>query len=179
MGIDKSSARYVIHADLPKNMECYYQETGRVGRDGDYAECVLLFIPKDIPKIKYFIEQITDPNERKIATTKLYDMLGYASHNTCRRKTLLAYFGETYEEDNCKNCDICNGEHEKVDITRDAQIVMSAMMRTGQRFGICHIIDIVTGANTKRIRQLKHDSIKTYGAGKDKPKRYWVFMQKE
>ena len=179
MGIDKNNARYVIHADMPRNMEGYYQETGRVGRDGEYAECVLLFSPKDIPKIRFFIDQITDPAEKKIADTKLYSVMGYASHNVCRRKTMLAYFGETYEKENCGNCDICKGEHARVDISRDAQIIMSAIMRTGQRFGIVQIIDIVTGANTKRIQQYRHDEIKTYGAGKDKPKKYWSFIMNE
>jgi ATP-dependent DNA helicase RecQ len=107
---------------------------------------------------------------------KLYKSVKYASHNVCRRRQLLAYFGENYTEENCGACDICLGNVEKVDITTDAQIVMSAILRTGQYFGIGHIIDIVAGADTKRIRELQHNEIKTYGAGKHKQKKHWQFI---
>ncbi len=173
MGIDKSNVRFVIHADLAKNIEGYYQETGRAGRDGGEARCLLFFGRGDIPKIRYFINSIPDDGERFIAIDKLNKMVGYASHNVCRRKQLLGFFGEDYPQDNCGGCDICLGSVEEIDVTVEAQIVMSAMSRTGQRFGTGHIIDIVTGADTKRIRDLKHNDIKTYGAGKGRDKRYW------
>ncbi len=173
MGIDKSNVKFIIHADLPKNIESYYQETGRAGRDGELAHCILFFSRGDIPKIRYFIDQIPDDKERSIAMEKLNQIVGFASHNVCRRKQLLAFFGEEYPEDNCGACDICSGSVEQIDITIDAQIIMSAMSRTQQRFGTGHIIDIVTGADTKRIHELKHNKIKTYGAGKHKDKRYW------
>ncbi len=176
MGIDKSNVRFVIHADLPKNIEGYYQETGRAGRDGETANCLLFFGRQDIPKIRYFIDQMPNENERSIAMEKLYKSVKYASHNVCRRRQLLEYFGENYKEENCGACDICMGNVEKVDITTDAQIVMSAMSRTGQYFGIGHIIDIVAGADTKRIRELQHNEIKTYGAGKHKQKKHWQFI---
>lgn len=173
MGIDKSNVRFVIHADLPKNIEGYYQETGRAGRDGELAHCLLFFGRGDIPKIRYFINEITDDRERFIAIEKLNHTVGYASHNVCRRRQLLGFFGEDYPYDNCGSCDICLGSVERIDITTDAQIIMSAISRTGQRFGIGYIIDIVTGADTKRIRELRHNEIKTYGTGKGRDKKYW------
>ena len=179
MGIDKSNVRFVIHADLPKNIEGYYQETGRAGRDGEPADCLLFFGRQDIPKIRFFIDQIPNDNERSISMEKLNQVVKYASHNVCRRRQLLEYFGENYSNENCGACDICSGKVEKVDVTIDAQILMSAISRTYQSFGIRHIIDIVAGADTKRIRELQHDRIKTYGAGKDKGKKHWQFIVDE
>ncbi len=179
MGIDKSNVRFIIHADLPKNIEGYYQETGRSGRDGEPAECILFFGRGDIPKIRYFIDRTEDQKEREVALEKLYQVVKYASHNVCRRRQLLGYFDEDYTDDNCKSCDICTGNIEKVDVTIDARKLMSAISRTGQRFGIMHIIEIVTGANTKRVRELGHDKIKTYGAGRDRDRHHWRFIVDE
>ncbi len=173
MGIDKSNVRFVIHADLPKNMESYYQETGRSGRDGEPAHCVLFYSRGDIPKIRYFINQMEDDAQRAAASGKLNDMVNFATVNVCRRSQILAYFGQTLDADECTGCDICSGDVDRVDATREAQIVMSAIMRTAQRFGAVHITDIVTGAKTQRIRELKHDQLKTYGAGADRDKNYW------
>ena len=173
MGIDKSNIRFVVHADLPKNMESYYQETGRSGRDGEPARCLLLFGGGDIPKIRYFINDIADETERKVATGKLYDMVNFATVNACRRGQLLGYFGERLDGDNCGGCDVCAGQVEQVDATREAQIVMSAMARTGQRFGAGHVVDVVTGADTQKIRDFQHDLLVTYGTGSDKPKAHW------
>ena len=179
MGIDKSNVRFVIHADLPKNIEGYYQETGRAGRDGETANCLLFFGRQDISKIRYFIDQMPNEKEQSIAMEKLNKTVKYASHNVCRRRQLLEYFGEDYSNDNCGACDICMGNVEKIDITTDTQILMSAISRTGQYFGIKHIIDVVAGADTKRIRELQHNEIKTYGAGKHKEKKHWQFIVDE
>jgi ATP-dependent DNA helicase RecQ len=179
MGIDKSNVRFVLHADLPKNLESYYQETGRAGRDGEPAHCLLLFSRGDIPKIRYFIDRMEDGNERSVAIEKLNQVVEYASHNVCRRRQLLGFFGENYPADNCGCCDICTGSVEQVDITVEAQILMSAISRTNQRFGSGHIVDIVTGADTKRLRELGHDRIKTYGAGKGRDKKHWRFLVDE
>jgi ATP-dependent DNA helicase RecQ len=179
MGIDKSNVRFVVHADLPRHIEAYYQETGRAGRDGEPAHCLLYFSRGDIPKIRYFIDKLEDEAERAIAMEKLNQTVRFASHNVCRRKQLLSFFGEAYPEENCGACDICIGSAKQVDISLDAQILMSAMARTNERFGIGHIIDIVIGADTARIRELGHHEIKTFGAGKDRDKNHWRFVVNE
>ena len=173
MGIDKSNVRFVIHGDVPKNIEGYYQETGRSGRDGEPAECVLFFRPGDASKIRFFISQIENEDERAHAERKLQSMTRFATVHQCRRRQLLGYFGEEYPRATCDACDVCKGTKETVDATTEAQILLSAVARTGQRFGVGHVVDVVTGANTQRIRQLGHDRIKTYGRGSDKPKKYW------
>ena len=173
MGIDKSNVRFVLHGDLPKNLESYYQETGRAGRDGEPAHCLLIFGSGDIPKIRFFINQIADDQKRETASRQLKDMVRYATATTCRRCQLLSYFGEVYEHDHCGACDVCTGVIERRDATTEAQMVMSAVARTHERFGTNQIIDIVVGSNTKQIRQRGLDRLRTYGVGKDKPKRYW------
>ncbi len=179
MGIDKSNVRFVVHADLPRHIEAYYQETGRAGRDGEPAHCLLYFSRGDIPKIRYFIDKMEDESERAIAMEKLNQTVRFASHNVCRRKQLLSFFGEVYPENNCAACDICIGSAKQVDISTDARIVMSAVARTSERFGIVHIIDIVIGADTKRVKELGHHELKTFGAGRDKDKNHWRFIVNE
>jgi len=179
MGIDKSNVRFVVHADLPKHIEAYYQETGRAGRDNEPAHCLLYFSRGDIPKIRYFIDRMEDEAERAIAMEKLNQTVRFASHNVCRRKQLLSFFGEGYPDTACGACDICTGSVNRIDISTDARILMSAMARTSERFGIVHIIDIVIGADTKRIRELGHHEIKTFGAGRQQDKNHWRFIVNE
>ena len=176
MGIDKSNVRFVVHADLPKHIEAYYQETGRAGRDGEPADCLLFFSRGDIPRIRYFIDKIGDDAERSIALEKLNQTVRFASHNVCRRKQLLTFFGEAYPADNCGTCDICTGNVNRIDITTDAQILLSAIVRTNERFGVNHVMDVVIGADTKRVRELGHHTIKTFGAGRHGDKHHWRFI---
>ncbi len=179
MGIDKSNVRFVVHADLPKHIEAYYQETGRAGRDGAPAHCLLFFSRGDIPKIRYFIDLMQDEQERAIALEKLNQTVRFASHNVCRRKQLLSFFGEIWPGDNCGACDICTGSVQQIDISQDAKILMSAMARTNERYGIVHVIDVVMGTDTKRVKELGHDTVKTFGAGRGKDKNHWHFIVNE
>ena len=179
MGIDKPNVRYVIHYDLPKSIEGYYQETGRAGRDGLKSDCILFFSYGDKFKIEHFILQKTDENERQTALKQLREIINYCEGNVCRRSLLLTYFGELFDESNCGHCDICLEPKERFDGTIAAQKILSCIYRTGERFGINYIVDVLTGSKNKKIAQNRHDTIKTYGAGKEYPKSQWQSLIRE
>ncbi len=172
MGIDKSNIRWVVHYDIPKNIESYYQETGRAGRDGLPAEALLLFGYGDISLARGLIENSKNPERRRIELHKLNAMVGYAEALSCRRRILLGYFGESLAED-CGNCDICLNPPRLVDVTEDSRKALSCVYRVGQRFGMGHVIDVLRGSQKERVLELHHDRLSTYGIGRDRSQEYW------
>ena len=172
MGIDKPDIRWVAHADLPKSIEAYYQEIGRGGRDGAPAETLTLYGPDDIRLRRSQIDEGLAPPPRKAADhARLNALLGLAEATGCRRVALLRYFGE--EPAPCGNCDICDNPPATFDGTEAVQKALSAMLRTGQTFGAGHVIDVLTGTMTERIRQRGHDQLPTFGVGRDLGKAQW------
>ncbi len=180
MGINKSNVRFVLHHDLPKNIESYYQEIGRAGRDGLRADCLLLFSYSDISKINYFIAQKEDEVERTSAIVHLDAMVKYAESELCRRIPLINYFGEKFHTDNCGMCDNCTTENEdKIDITIPAQKFLSTVKRTGEIFGANYIIDILLGSNSDRIFSNGHQNLSVYDVGKEFNKKQWQMLSRQ
>ncbi|MEC3859745.1 DNA helicase RecQ [Mesobacterium sp. TK19101] len=178
MGVDKPDIRWVAHADLPKSIEAYYQEIGRAGRDGAPAETLTLYGADDIRLRRAQIDEGLAPPERRAADHgRLNALLGLAEALTCRRQTLLSYFGENSAP--CGNCDLCDKPAEVFDATTPVRKALSAALRTGESFGAGHLIDILTGTPTDKIRQRHHDALPTFGVGKDLSKGEWqaVFRQ--
>ncbi len=174
MGINKPDVRYIIHYDLPKNLESYYQQIGRAGRDGLKSYCLLLYSYGDVKKIEYFINNMSDPHERDVAKLHLESLLYFARTVGCRRKQLLNYFGEDYNNSNCSMCDNClGGSKELIDLTIPAQKFLSCVKRTGELFGINHIIDVLRGSTAKKVMDNQHDKLSTYGIGKEFTKKQW------
>ena len=172
MGIDKSNVRYVVHYDMPKSIESYYQETGRAGRDGLPADALLLFGYGDVAIARGLIGNGGNEEQNRIELHKLNCMIGFAEAQTCRRRVLLGYFGERLEED-CGNCDICETPPQRVDATENARKALSCVYRVGQRFGMGHVIDVLRGSQNHRMLELKHDQLSTFGIGKDLSQDEW------
>jgi len=173
MGIDKPNVRFVVHYDLPRHIEGYYQETGRAGRDGLDSEALLLFGAQDVGTARRLIENNDNPEQKRIEVHKLNAMVGLAESVTCRRRVLLNYFGERLEQD-CGNCDVCLNPPEQFDATVVAQKALSCVYRVGQRFGVGYVVDVLRGADNERIRSLHHQQLPVYGLGSDRSEQEWM-----
>ena len=173
MGIDKPNVRFVVHHDLPRHIEGYYQETGRAGRDGLPSEALLLYGAQDIVTARRLIDGNANPEQRRIEVHKLNAMAALAESVTCRRRVLLNYFGEQREED-CGNCDVCLDPPERFDATEAAQKALSCVYRVGQRFGVGYVVAVLRGADNERIRALGHQKLSTWGIGSDRSEQEWI-----
>ncbi|HDU8611437.1 TPA: ATP-dependent DNA helicase RecQ [Morganella morganii] len=178
MGINKSNVRFVAHFDIPRNIESYYQETGRAGRDGVSAEAVLFYDPADMAWLRRCLDEKPAGPQKDIEQHKLNAMGAFAQAQTCRRLVLLNYFGENRQTP-CGNCDICLDPPKQYDGLVEAQQALSCIYRAGQRFGLGYIVDVLRGSNNQRIREYGHDKLAVYGIGKDKSQEHWVSVLRQ
>lgn len=175
MGIDKPDVRFVIHHDLPKTLESYYQETGRAGRDGEASRCILFFSYGDVSKVEWIIDQKPDPQEQRIAKQQLRQVIDYADSTECRQAIQLRYFGEELDR-KCQQCDNCRYPKPVEDWTIEAMKFLSCVARCRERFGVTHIIDVLRGSRKPKIQKYGHHQLSTYGIGKDRTAEEWKLL---
>lgn len=173
MGINKPNVRFVLHYDIPRSVEAYYQETGRAGRDGVASEAMMFFEPGDAAWIWRLFDEQPDSERLRVERQKFQAMTSFAEAQTCRRLVLLNYFGE-YRDKPCGNCDLCLNPPKQYDGTVDAQKALSCVYRTGQQFGVNYLVEVLRGAQTQKIKQHGHDQLSTYGIGRDESAEHWV-----
>lgn len=178
MGIDKPNVRFVVHYDMPRHLEGYYQETGRAGRDGLAADALLLFGTQDVATARFQLEQGQNDEQRRIESHKLNAMVGFAESLTCRRRVLMGYLGETMASD-CGNCDVCLNPPERFDASEAARKILSCVYRVGQSFGIKHVVDVLRGSDSERIRNFGHHRLSTYGIGMEYSHAEWTSITRQ
>jgi ATP-dependent DNA helicase RecQ len=183
MGINKPNVRFVLHHDLPRSVENYYQETGRAGRDGLPSECLLLFSNSDAVKYLHFLDEITDPHERDVTRKKLDEMVWYAENASCRRRELLAYFGEEFTKENCGACDNCLSPRKTFDGTALAKKFLGALLGIKQKGGFSvgagHVAEVLLGSTNEKISRWHHDQLSEHGSGKERNRKEWAELGRE
>lgn len=178
MGINKPNVRFVVHYDIPKNIESYYQETGRAGRDGLESEAMMLYDPADIARVRGLLEKNNNPDQLRVETHKLNAMAAFAEAQTCRRQVLLNYFGE-HQDKPCGNCDICLNPPQAFDGTEEAQKTLSCVYRVGQNFGLNYVVEVLRGSMNQRVKDHGHDKLSTFGLGKHQSTEYWLSILRQ